>query len=246
MPVPEFVSLARLAGRYLRQLLDELEEPMQENGSNDHFRRSRRLPSGFKKLDDALGLGGVPEGATVELWSAFSRELFWFSSHWVDVLHLRGRNIVLVDPFSEFDPTQFRCNRSDSGQIMVVNVVERDALTRLVSRLMEEKNTDLVVLPPGIMAQQYLSYGAITSDATKPIEAAFEQAIQHLAWLGRRTGVSLLLMRHVSEDRYPPSLASAQVHLRILERSPYSGRRLRIEHNVLAPETMGKLITLPD
>jgi len=240
----EMMSQVRKAQTRLAEIIRFLEVDVHECDFNLSQWKHHIMPTGWSNLDTSLRIGGIPRGSSTEIWAREGGDTLRFALKMARERQAKGEHVALLDPFGEFDAPRLLDFGLDPEKTIVLATENPEALAAITARLME--NLDLLILPPGLTQFQWLR--SVRNDPrgpeNEPSKTPFQHALGALAWEARRTGASLLILREAHEAYYTAPLGVSQLRFRLLPQSGHANRRLRIEHNVFTPETVGQVLEL--
>lgn len=200
--------------------------------------------SGYSALDEILSAARIPRGVLIEAWAPNSALALWFAMQWSKTTENEGGVSLWVDPFGEVQWDHLVRAGLNASRSIQLTVEEPQALTRALLRLLDKRMGDFVVLPPGLVAQNWLSGEAYSSDSSlRRSREAFSQALSALAYSARRTNSTVLILREVPSFEQTKPLA-CHIRLRLDPRPEKEQPDLVIEHLAAGETWIGRRLGL--
>lgn len=135
------------------------------------------VPTGFERLDELLGIGGLPRGVSASLRGAGSSGKTAIALHCLAQAQARGAIAAFLDFCHVFDPLEAASRGVDLRWLLVVRPADEEEGLGLAAALLAGRHIDLLVV-----------------DLPRRLALRHEAALRRLAAHARRQSITLIVL----------------------------------------------------
>jgi recombination protein RecA len=184
----------------------------------------RAIPTGFRALDDILGLGGLPRAATTALHGNGTSGKTTLALQAVAQAQAAGGIVAYLDLARSLDPVEAVARGVRLEWLVVLTPPSLEEALAMSAMLLQDRTVDLLLLD--------LPYRPFSGAGISAANLA--ERFGRLAALARRAGVQLLVLEPPS---LPPALAGVLTQVSALRLELNRRAWIRLGHDVVGQRT---------
>jgi hypothetical protein len=229
------------------------------------------VPTGFGRLDELLGTGGLPRGVSASFRGARSSGKTALALHCLAQAQASGGIVAYLDLCRVFDPLEAVARGVDLRWLLVVRPQDVDEGWALAAALVAGRQIDLLVvdLPARLRASHEASLRRLAAHARRstvrmivlepttlaaPVHGALAESValrlelEQRAWLrADRDIVGRVVSVNVAKNRFGPLGRETEIEIRYLADGEHGTavERYARRHEPVAPGRLANLAALP-